>query len=313
MDKTCVGIDVSKEHLDVGLADSDQCTVFANSEQGIGELKDHLIQLKPDLVVLEATGGYETAAVASLAAAQFPVVVVNPRQVRDFARSCGRLAKTDAIDARILAQFGQRIRPETRPLPDDQSREIKALVVRRSQILQMITTETNRLPTTPSDIQDDIRAHIAYLKDRLSHVDRDITRALRDCSVWKEQDQIIRSVPGAGPVLSSTLIAHLPELGKLNRRQIALLVGVAPINHDSGRYRGSRRIWGGRSRVRSSLYMAALVASRCNPVIRDLYSRLVQAGKAKKVALVACMRRLLTILNSMIKNRCAWKQASAQI
>jgi transposase len=311
MSNAYVGIDVSKDHLDVGLADSDQCTRFANSGEGILDLKGHLVQIEPSLIVLEATGGYETAVVASLAAAQLPVVVVNPRQVRDFARSCGRLAKTDAIDARILAQFGQVFKPEPKPLPDAQSREIKALVVRRSQILEMITTEANRLHTVPSDVEDDIRTHIAYLKDRLSRIDSDITRTLKDCSVWKEQDQIIRSVPGAGPVLSSTLIAHLPELGKLNRRQIALLVGVAPINHDSGRYRGSRRIWGGRSKVRSSLYMAALVASRYNPVIRDLYLRLIQAGKAKKVALVACMRRLLTILNSMIKNGCAWNQAPA--
>lgn len=313
MKDTYVGIDVSKDHLDVGQAGSGQCVRFENSEQGIHELKDYLVELKASLIVLEATGGYETTAVATLAAAQLPVVVVNPRQVRDFARSCGKLAKTDAIDAVMLAEYGQRMTPELRPLPEAELLEIRALVVRRSQILQMITTETNRLQMASSDVRDDIRAHIAYLKDRVSRMDSDITRALQDCSIWKEQDQIIRSVPGVGPVLSSTLIAHLPELGKLNRRQIALLVGVAPINHDSGRYRGSRRIWGGRGKVRSALYMAALVASRCNPVIRDLYRRLTDAGKAKKVALVACMRRLLTILNSMIKSQSAWNQALVQI
>lgn len=313
MKDTYIGIDVSKDHLDVGLANTGHCVRFQNSEQGINELKDYLVELKASLVVLEATGGYETTAVAILAAAQLPVVVANPRQVRDFARSCGKLAKTDAIDAVMLAEYGQRIKPEPRPLPETELLEIKALVVRRSQILQMITTETNRLHLASPDIQDDIRAHIVYLKGRVSRIDSDITRTLQECSFWKEQDQIIRSVPGVGPVLSSTLIAHLPELGKLNRRQIALLVGVAPINHDSGRYRGSRRIWGGRGRVRSALYMAALVASRCNPVIREFYCRLVQAGKAKKVALVACMRRLLTIINSMIRSQCAWNQAPAKI
>jgi transposase len=311
MNSVYVGIDVSKDSLDLGLSESAESGKFANSVQGITELTDHLVQLEPSLIVVEATGGYETAAVASLAAARLPVVVVNPRQVRDFARSCGKLAKTDAIDARILAQFGQTFRPEPKPLPDAQSREIQALVARRSQILEMITTETNRLHTAPLDVEVDIRMHIAYLKERLSCIDGDIAQALKGSPVWREKDQIIRSVPGAGPVLSSTLIAHLPELGSLNRRQIALLVGVAPINRDSGRYRGSRRIWGGRGRVRSSLYMATLVASRHNPVIRDFYLRLINAGKAKKVALVACMRRLLTILNAMIKHGCVWNHVHA--
>ena len=311
MSSIYVGIDVSKDFLDLGLAESAKREKFANSVEGIAELTDQLVGLSPDLIVLEATGGYETSAVASFAAAQLPVVVVNPRQVRDFARSCGRLAKTDAIDAGMIAQFGQVFRPEPKPLPDAQSQEIKAFVVRRSQILEMITAETNRLHTVPSDVEDDIRMHVAYLKERLSHIDRDIARSLRDSPVWREKDQIIRSVPGAGPVLSCTLIAYLPELGRLNRRQIALLAGVAPINHDSGRYRGSRRIWGGRSKVRNSLYMAALVASRCNPVIRSFYTRLVEAGKAKKVALVACMRRLLTILNAMVKQQSIWNNDHA--
>lgn len=306
MDGVFVGIDVSKDSLDLGTSESTETVQFANSVSGIHALVEYLTARPPCLIIVEATGGYETPMIASLAAAQLPVVVVNPRQVRDFARSCGKLAKTDAIDARILAQFGKVFKPEPRPVPDEKSCEIRALVTRRIQILEMIVTESNRLHTVPSDVAEDIRLHIAYLKDRLSSIDDEIDRILRESPVWKEKDHIIRSVPGAGPALSSMLIAYLPELGTLNRRQIALLVGVAPINHDSGRYRGSRRIWGGRSRVRHTLYMAALVASRYNPVIRDFYLRLIGAGKAKKVALVACMRRLLTIINSMIKHGSTW-------
>jgi len=300
------GIDVSKATLDLGTTESEQSVSFANSSDGIAELTAHLDALQPSLIVLEATGGYEAVAVASLAAAQLPVVVVNPRQVRDFARSAGRLAKTDAIDARVLARFGQVFRPEPKPVPDAQASEIKALVTRRAQVLEMITAETNRLHAAPRDVQQDIRLHLVFLKERLAHIDGDLSQFIRNSPVWREKDQIIRSVPGAGPVLSATLLAHLPELGSLNRRQIAQLVGVAPINRDSGYYRGSRHIWGGRSKVRSALYMATLVASRYNPVIRAFYLRLLEAGKAKKVALVACMRRLLTILNAMLRRGANW-------
>jgi transposase len=301
-----VGVDVSKAILDVGTTESEQSVRFDNSTDGIARLVGYVSELKPSLIVLEATGGYETLAVAGLAAAQLPVVVVNPRQVRDFARSAGRLAKTDALDAKVLAKFGQVFQPEPKPVANAEASKMKALVARRVQILEMITAETNRLHAAPQDVQDDIRIHLAFLKERLAHNDRDMTQFIQSSPVWREKDQIIRSVPGAGPILSATLLAHLPELGSLNRRQIAQLAGVAPINRDSGYYRGSRHIWGGRSRVRSTLYMAALVASRYNPVIRDFYTRLVAAGKAKKVALVACMRRLLTILNAMLRQRSYW-------
>lgn len=301
-----VGIDVSKATLELGTIESEQSVSFANSSDGIAELTAHLDKLQPSLIVLEATGGYEAVAVASLAAAQLPVVVVNPRQVRDFARSAGQLAKTDRLDARILAFFGQVFHPEPKPVPDAQASEIKALVTRRAQILEMITAETNRIHAAPQDVQQDIRLHLVFLKERLAHIDGDLSQFIRNSPVWREKDEIIRSVPGAGPVLSATLLAHLPELGSLNRRQIAQLAGVAPINRDSGYYRGSRHIWGGRSKVRSALYMAALVASRHNPVIRAFYLRLIEAGKAKKVALVACMRRLLTILNAMLRRGANW-------
>jgi len=301
-----VGIDVSKATLELGTTQSEQSVSFANSSDGIAELTAHLDKLQPSLIVLEATGGYEAIVVANLAASKLPVVVVNPRQARDFARSAGRLAKTDAIDAKILALFGQVFRPKPKPVPDAQASEIKALVARRTQILEMIAAETNRLHTARCDIQQDIRLHVAYLKERLNHIDGELSQFIRNSPVWREKDQIIRSVPGAGPVLSATLLSHLPELGSLNRRQIAQLAGVAPINRDSGYYRGSRHIWGGRSKVRSALYMAALVASRHNPVIRSFYLRLLEAGKAKKVALVACMRRLLTILNAMLRQGANW-------
>ena len=304
--KIYVGIDVSKASLEVGSTESAKCIGFANSPDGMVELAAYLHTLQPTLIVLEATGGYEALVVADLAAADLPVVVVNPRQVRDFARSAGQLAKTDALDARILAQFGQVFRPEPKPVPDAQACEIKALVGRRMQILEMITAETNRLHAVPSDVEEDIRLHIAFLRQRLARIDGDLSQFIRNSPIWREKDRIIRSVPGAGPVLSSTLLSHLPELGTLNRRQIAQLVGVAPVNRDSGYYRGSRHIWGGRSKVRSALYMAALVASRHNPVIRAFYSRLLEAGKPMKVALVACMRRVLTILNAMVGHGTIW-------
>jgi transposase len=302
----CVGIDVSKATLEIGTSQSEQSICFNYSPEGVIELIAHLDKLRPGLVVLEATGGYETVAAASLAAAGLPVVVVNPRQVRDFARSAGQLAKTDRLDARILARFGQVFRPEPKPLPDAQASQIKALVARRVQILEMITAETNRLQAASQDVQKDIRIHLVFLKERLANINDEMAASIRNSPVSRERDQIMRSVPGVGPVLSATLLAYLPELGFLNRRQVAQLAGVAPINRDSGYYRGSRHIWGGRGRVRSALYMAALVASRYNPVIRDLYLRLLEAGKAKKVALVACMRRLLIIMNAMLRQRSYW-------
>lgn len=311
MDSIYLGIDVSKDSLDLGRIDETGSLRFANSAEGIDQLTKHALEIKPALIVMEATGGYETAAVLGLSVAGLPVVVVNARQVRDFARSSGKLAKTDSIDARLLAQFGKVFRPEPKPIPDSQAIEIKALSVRRVQIQEMIVAETNRLHLADFEVKDDIRTHIAFLKDRLCKIEKDISRVVKSSPVWREKDQIIRSVPGAGPVLSSTLLAHLPELGQLNRRQIAMLVGVAPINHDSGRMRGSRHIWGGRGPVRTALYMATLVASRYNPVISKFYQRLVAAGKAKKVALVACMRRLLIILNTMVRQGSMWNPAQA--
>jgi transposase len=301
-----VGIDVSKRRLDVATVPETESRSVPNEPAGITTLVELLSYASPLLIVLEATGGLESPLVAALAQAQLPVVVVNPRQVRDFAKATGRLAKTDQIDARILALFAERVRPELRPLPDEALQEIDALVVRRRQILEMTTAEHNRSLVAKPPVRKRIKKHLEWLKRELEGVDQDLDRAIQASALWKAKEDLLRTVPGVGPVLSRTLIAELPELGQLNRKQIAALVGVAPFNRDSGSLRGQRVIWGGRASVRNVLYMAAVVASRRNPLIRTFYLRLRALGKPGKVALVACMRKLLTILNAMAHSGTAW-------
>ena len=301
-----VGIDVSKERLDVAVRPNGDSWGVSYNQSGVEELVAELAALVPAVVVLEATGNLEVPAVAALAAAGLPVVVVNPRQVRDFAKATGRLAKTDALDAQVLAHFAEAVRPSQRPLPDAQTQELAALTTRRNQVMTMLVAEKNRLGQATAEVRPGIQAHITWLEQELDDLDQRLRQSIRRSPVWRERDDLLRSVPGVGEQLSLILLAHLPELGTLDRKQIAALVGVAPINRDSGRMRGKRSVWGGRARVRAALYMAALVASRHNPVIRDLYQRLLAAGKAKKLALTACMRKLLTILNAMVKNDQRW-------
>ena len=302
-----VGIDVSKDQLDVALRPSAERWAVANDDAGIATLVDRLGALTPALIVLEATGGLELPLTGALAVG-LPVVVVNPRQVRDFAKATGKLAKTDALDAAVLAQFAEAVRPALRPLPDAALQALSALLARRRQLLEMRTAEQNRLGMARPPVRKGIRAHIAWLDRRLAQTDDDLARAIRESPVWREKDDLLQSAPGVGPGLARTLLADLPELGTLNRKQIAALVGVAPLNRDSGTLRGRRSVWGGRAHVRAALYMSALAATRYNPVIRAFYQRLCAAGKAKKVALTACMHKLLGILNSMVKHRTPWRK-----
>jgi transposase len=302
-----IGVDVSKDNLDVAVGPCGESMRFANSEDGIALLADFLNPLTPALVLFEATGGWEMNAVRHLAAKRLPLVVINPRQVRDFAKATGQLAKTDAIDARILARFGEAVRPEVRPLKPLELQKLEALNNRRRQIVELITIERNRLVTAPEWIRPDIEELIAILRKRLDAINRDLNRLIRKSPLWREKDKILQSVPGVGPVMAMTLLADLPELGVLNRKQIAALVGVAPLNCDSGMYQGKRKIWGGRAAIRSVLYMCALTAIRCNPVIREFYQRLRCAGKLPKVAITACMRKILVILNAMMRSRTCWK------
>ena len=302
-----VGIDVSKSRLDVGVRPGGDGWSMAYDEAGIRDLASRLQSLGPAAVVLEATGGLEVPLVASLTAAALPVVVVNPRQVRDFARATGRLAKTDALDAQVLAHFAQAVRPPVRPLRDADTQELLSLTTRRNQVMTMLVGEKNRLGPAIPAVRPRIQAHIAWLEQELADLDQGLRQTLRQSPVWREKDNLLRSVPGVGEQLSVTLLAHLPELGALDRKRIAALVGVAPINRDSGKMRGKRSVWGGRARVRAVLYMGALVGSRYNLVLRDLYQRLLTAGKPKKVALTACMRKLLTILNAMVKSGQPWR------
>lgn len=303
-----IGIDVSKNQLDVGERPNQDTWSIANNEQGISALVDRIASLNPVLIVMEATGGLEIPLTSALVAKELPVVVVNPRQVRDFAKATGKLAKTDAIDALVLAHFAEAVRPEIRSNRDIKSQQLAAMVTRRRQLIQMITAEKNRLSQAPKWIRKDIKSNIESLKKRLKKIDNDLSKTLKSSSVWCEKDDIIRSIPGAGPVLSVSLLAGIPELGNLNRRQVAALIGVAPLNRDSGMFKGKRMIWGGRAQVRNVLYMAALAATRFNPIIKSFYERLIDQKKKPKVAITACMRKLLTIINAMIKNNTAWNQ-----
>lgn len=303
-----VGIDVSKERLDTALRPSGERWATPNDDRGISQVCRRLQTRAPALIVLEATGGLELPVVGALAAAGLPVVVVNPRQVRDFAKATGRLAKTDTLDAAVLAQFAEAVRPVPRPLPDAETQALSALLTRRRQLLEMRTAEQNRLGQARPPVRTEIQAHIAWLNRRLAHLDDELGRAIRESPVWREREQLLQSAPGVGPVLARTLLASVPELGTLNRKQIAALIGVAPLNRDSGSRRGRRKVWGGRAPVRAVLYMATVAASRCNPVIKAFYARLLAAGKAKKVALTACMHKLLLILNAMVKHQSTWRE-----
>ena len=307
-----VGIDVAKAQLDIALRPSGERWVVPNDASGVATLVDRLQGLHPALIVLEATGGLERLVTSALATVGLPVVVVNPRQARDFARATGQLAKTDALDARALAPCADVIRPTPRPLPDTQTQELRALLGRRQQLIGMRTAEQNRLAGTSGRLTQDIEAHIAWLNTRIATLDDDLETLLRASPLWRENDDLLQSVPGIGPVCARTLLLELPEWGTLTRQQIAALVGVAPLNCDSGTLRGRRMIWGGRAHVRTVLYMGTLVATRFNPQIKAFYQRLLAAGKLKKVALTACMRKLLTMLNAMLKHRTSWQAQEVQ-
>lgn len=300
-EKKYVGVDISKDSLDIAVFDSSKQWHFNNSPIGIKQAIEMFETVKPELVVFEATGGLEIPFWAALSEAGISAAPINPRQIRDFARAKGRLAKTDAIDTQVIAHYGQAMRPRPLPFPDTQ--ELKEVIARRSQLVAMISAEKNRLKATRKEsIKQDIKAHIEWLETRLDNVDKELRKAIEANPVWREKDRLLRSVPGVGPVLSMVLLSQLPELGAINRHQVAALAGVAPLNRDSGLMRGRRTIWGGRGRVRGALYMAALVATRCNPVVSEFYQRLCSQGKPKKLALTACMRKLLAILNSMVKH-----------
>jgi len=307
-----VGIDVSKHQLDVAVRPRGETWTVAHDEAGLSALVARLRALAPTLIVLEATGGLEVALAGALATATLPVAVVNPRQVRDFARSTGTLAKTDRLDAQLLAQFADTVRPEPRPLPDAQAQELTALLQRRRQLVEMLTAEKNRLALASRRIRPQLQAHIEWLHKQIAQFDDDLRQLVRASPLWREKDDLLRSAPGVGPVLATTLLAALPELGRLTRQQIAALVGVAPLNRDSGTLRGRRTVWGGRAHVRAVLYMSTVVAMRHNPVVAAFYHRLRAAGKAPKLALTACMRKRLTILNAMLKHHTHWAPVSAQ-
>lgn len=307
-----IGIDVSKDNLEVFVKPLGQRPAFAQTEDGLLLMIDFVQSFSPRLVVLEATGGLERAAVGALGAKGLPVVVINPRQIRDFAKAKGILAKTDKLDAEVIAEFAEAIRPEIRPLKPQETQELEALVTRRRQVVQMITAEKERLPTAVRATKKDIEAHIQWLEKRRDKLNKDLERKIQNMPLWRAKDEILQSPKGVGPVLSHMLLAKMPELGTLNRKQAGKLVGVAPLNRDSGKFRGKRKVWGGRAEIRSVLYMATMSAIRSNPVIRVFYQRLIEAGKPHKVAITACMRKLLTILNAMVKNNTPWRAPQAE-
>src|SRR3954468_10982533 len=312
MDKapTFVGIDVSKHRLDVHARPSGESFATDYDDEGVAGLVGRLAALAPALIVLEATGGLEVRLAAALAAAGLPVAVVNPRQVRAFARATGRLAKTDRLDAKAIAHFAEAVRPPMRPLPDEATRRLQALVAGRRQLLAMLVAERNRRQAAEPALHERIDAHLRWLENALAEIERDLDEAVRDSAVWRAKEELLRSVPGVGPVSARTLLAQLPELGSLTRRQVAALVGVAPFNRDSGKMRGKRTIWAGRAALRACLYMAAVAAARgSNPAIAGFYQRLRQAGKPAKLALTACMRKLVVTLNAMLRTNTAWKPA----
>jgi len=304
-----VGIDVAKGTLDVAYGPDGPVRQFANTPQGYAELVTSLSSRHVARIIVEATGGYERGLVVELAAADLPVIVINPKQARDFARATGRLAKTDAIDAVMLAQFGRGVQPKPRPLPDDKSRQFQEILARRRQLIGMRTAEGNRLAQARDPaVRKSIAAMIKLLGRQLERIDRELDDIIEDCPAWRTKEDLLKSVPGVGPQTARALLADLPELGRCSRQQIAALVGVAPINRDSGTFRGRRTTWGGRADVRKAFYMATLVATQHNATIRHYYQELQRRGKKKKVALVACMRKLLCILNAMLRDEKPWNQ-----
>lgn len=301
-----IGIDVSKDRLDMAVYPGERVWNYPNQAQSFPALVSELQSLQPELVVMEATGALETAVAAALAAAALPLAIVNPRQVRDFAKAKGQLAKTDRIDAQVLAHFACAIHPAPQILPDAEQQRFGALVARRRQLVEMLVAERNRLHTALPSVQERIQTHIAWLETELDDLELELQRTVEQSPVWRATEDLLQSVPGVGPITTYTLLAELPELGHLPPKRLAVLVGVAPLNRDSGRWRGKRTIWGGRAAVRSALYMATVSAVRCNPVLKKYYARLVAAGKPKKVALTAALHKLLTILNAMLKQQTPW-------
>jgi transposase len=301
-----VGVDVSKRTLDMAVRPTGEVRAVANDAQGIAELRERLLELRPHLIVLEATGGYERELSITLALAGLAVAVVNPRQVRDFAKAIGKLAKTDRVDAGVIALFGERVQPEPRGVPEEEARELDALVTRRQQLTEMITAEKNRLGVAAGSMKPGIREHVKWLQRQLSDIEVELRRVVENSPVWSQRENLLTSTPGIGEKTAHALIAQLPELGRLTSKQIAALVGLAPFACDSGYHRGKRKIWGGRASVRSTLYMATFAALHCNPIIRAHYHQLINRGKLFKVAMVACMRKLLVILNTMVKFNTPW-------
>jgi transposase len=301
-----VGIDISKAELQVATRPEGKPMTFANTEDGIAFLIEFLKSLCPSLVVLEATGGLEIAVVNAMAVKEFPVVVVNARQIRDFAKALGRLAKTDRVDAEVIAQFAEAVRPVLRPLKDEQTQRLQALNTRRSQLVAMIRSEQNRLHSAPKWTVKEIQSHLKWLKNALEKMDKEIADLIKGSPIWCEKNAILQSFKGVGPVTSAILLAAVPELGSIASKPLSALIGVAPLNRDSGQSRGKRVVWGGRQNVRSVLYMATMAAIRFNPVISVFYTRLRDAGKPHKVAITACMRKTIVTLNSMIKNQRYW-------
>ena len=298
----CVGIDVAKKHVDVAFTGESSVRRFANDDDGIAKLVAELTEQNIRRIVMEASGGYQRTLLAALLGLGLPAVAVNPRQARDFAKAIGRLEKTDEVDARVLALFAERVRPDVRPLADEATQDFQAFLARRRQLTEMLVAEKNRLHQAKGAVHRNIREHIEWLKKQLNDTDRDIEDRLRDCPAWDARIEVLETLKGVGRITSMTLLSELPELGTLDRKKIAKLAGVAPLCRDSGTKRGQRSIWGGRASVRAALYMATLVATRHNPVIRAFYARLLARGKLKKVALVAAMRKLLTILNAMLRD-----------
>jgi transposase len=303
-----VGIDISKTQLDLAVHGAGAPWQVAYDQAGLKQVVAQLRALAPTLIVVEATGGLETRLVSALVAASLPVAIVNPRQVRAFAHAAGILAKTDRLDAQVLAHFAATMQPTPRPQPDAATQQLSAVLARRQQVVDMLTAEKNRLPQQVEPaLRKRLQVHITWLTREVERTEQELTQLIQQSPAWQAQDELMQSAKGVGPILSQTLLAEVPELGQLNRKQMAALIGVAPFNQESGGYRGKRRIWGGRARVRAVLYMGALVATRFNPVIKAFYERLLAAGKEKKVALTACMRKLLTILNAMVKQQTPWQ------
>lgn len=313
MTKQWIGIDVSKKRLDIYIRPTGEAFSCDNTPTEIAQLVERLKTKNPTLVVLEATGRLHIEAATAIANAGIAIAVLNPRQIRDFARATGRLAKTDAIDAQILAHFAEVMQPSVRPLPSEQTQKLNDLVTRRHQVVEMLTAEKNRLQGMSGVVREDIEANIDWLKKRLTHLEQQLQELIEQAPVLQEQDNLLQSVPGVGPVVASTLLAELPELGQLSHKQISALVGVAPLNRDSGQKRGQRSTWGGRSAIRAALYMAAVVGMRFNPVIKQFYERLKKAGKPAKVVLTACMHKLLIILNAMMKHKTLWQKSQSEL